>query len=517
MKTSRALFLICLGAFLLRVALIGFVRHPGISDPNHYYNQGRELVGGNGFQIDYIWQYYNPPEGVTHPEDWWLPLTGALAAGGMALFGVNVQAALLPFVILGSLLPVLGYCAARQFRCSESSSLFAAAAVAVLPEFTLNSLRTNTLIPNTALVTAALLLLIHWLKNGDARALLASGVMAGLAYLTRSENSLLLPTFLVTLAVYAIFARTINRAQWPAIVLTPVIALAVVSPWLLRNTHVFGWLTPPNQQRIFFWTDFRDLYAYDRDLTWHTMLAAQGWGGIIGKRVFEMAASAKVMVTSLDVFLPVPILGGLILLVARRDRDRLLMLAPTAILLAGIFFFYTVMAPYFSQGGSFKKAYLGLVPMLIPAGAYALEQAVPEARLRLSAMGIVIALMTANAVETMRADIRFTNNYLDIMEKVADTLNTLPDANGDGDIALMAQDPFMVNFLGIKAVAIPMEDRDTVLAVARRYGADYLLMPPARPSLDPLYEGTETDPRFVRVVEICCAGMVIYGFDYNPQ
>jgi hypothetical protein len=155
--------------------------------------------------------------------------------------------------------------------------------------------------------------------------------------------------------------------------------------------------------------------------------------------------------------------------------------------------------------------------MLIPVGAYALEQAIPDARLRLGAMGIVIALMTANAVETVRADIRFTNNFLDGMEKVVDTLHTLPDTNGDGDIVLMTQDPFIANFLGIRSVVIPMEDRDTVLAVARRYAADYLLMPPARPSLDPLYDGTETDPRFVRVVEICCAGMAIYGFDYHSQ
>jgi hypothetical protein len=70
----------------------------------------------------------------------------------MVIGGVNVQAAILPFVLLGAIIPVLTYLAARQFGCAEGASLFAAAASGALPEFYLNSLRTNTLIPNVVLV-----------------------------------------------------------------------------------------------------------------------------------------------------------------------------------------------------------------------------------------------------------------------------------------------------------------------------------------------------------------------------
>ena len=55
----------------------------------------------------------------------------------------------------------------------------------------------------------------------------------------------------------------------------------------------------------------------------------------------------------------------------------------------------------------------------------------------------------------------------------------------------------MLSFLGVKSVVIPFDDRDTVLEAAQRYGVDYLLMPPARPSIDALYQGEEVDPRFV--------------------
>jgi len=81
---------------------------------------------------------------------------------------------------------------------------------------------------------------------------------------------------------------------------------------------------------------------------------------------------------------------------------------------------------------------------------------------------------------------------------------------------LMAQDQFMLGFLGVRSVVIPMENRDVVLEVARRYRVDYLMMPPARPSLDPIYEGKETDPRFVPVKSIPGTGIVFYGFEYQP-
>ncbi|MBN1565178.1 MAG: hypothetical protein JXA10_15140, partial [Anaerolineae bacterium] len=255
------------------------------------------------------------------------------------------------------------------------------------------------------------------------------------------------------------------------------------------------------------------LYAYDRPLTFDTMLEAQGWGGIISKRIFEALASIKIMIVDLDL-LAVPVIGGTLLLAWRRDRDRWLTLAPTIFLLAGIFIFYTGLAPFFSQGGSFKKAYLSLVPLLIPLAAYALETAIPDVRLRSGAMALIVALLAFNAVEVMREDIRFTNNFLDNVEKVVAELDALPDTTGDGEIVVMTQDQFVMSFLGVKAVQIPFESREKILEVAQRYDVDYLLMPPARPALDPLYNQTDSDPRFVRVREIPGTNMVLYGFDF---
>ncbi len=233
---------------------------------------------------------------------------------------------------------------------------------------------------------------------------------------------------------------------------------------------------------------------------------------MISKRVFEMLASVKIMIVDLGL-LAVPVIGGALLLITRRDRDRWLTLTPTLFLLAGIFVFYTALAPFFSQGGSFKKASLSLIPLLIPVAAYALEAAIPDLRLRIGTMILIVVLLAFNAVDVMREDIRFTNNFLDNVKKVVDELDTLPDTTGDGEIIVMTQDQFVMSFLGVKAVQIPFENREKILEVAQRYGVDYLLMPPARPALDPLFKGTESDPRFVPVRAIAGTNMVLYGFD----
>ncbi|HEX2906333.1 MAG TPA: hypothetical protein VHO69_05690, partial [Phototrophicaceae bacterium] len=208
--------------------------------------------------------------------------------------------------------------------------------------------------------------------------------------------------------------------------------------------------------------------------------------------------------------------GGLMLLFAARgrERERLLALAPTLILLGGALVFYAVFVPLKSQGGSFKKAYLTLIPLLLPLAAYALERAVPDARLRLGTMALALILLTANSVELVRADARFAAAYLDGMRQVAITAQALPDTNNDGEIILMAQDPFMLRFLGIRSVMLPMENRATILEVAQRYNVDYLMMPPDRPALDALYTGAETDARFLPAAKVAGTNVALYGFDF---
>src|SRR5688572_23488802 len=126
-------------ALLLRLVMLPQVRHPGIADPNAYYSLGQTLDEGRGVTQDFIWQYNSPPVNISHPFDYWMPLNGFIVAAAFKIGGQSVTVALIPYVLMGALLPLLAYGAARQFGCGDSGSLFVAACAAFLPEFVLNS------------------------------------------------------------------------------------------------------------------------------------------------------------------------------------------------------------------------------------------------------------------------------------------------------------------------------------------------------------------------------------------
>jgi hypothetical protein len=509
LTSLHKLLLICVGALVFRLVLLQFVHFPGVADPNHYYNMGVRLVEGHGFTIDYIWMYSQPPQSIVHPEEHWMPLTALLAAAPMALFsGVSVHAALVPFLLLGSLLPMLSYWAARQLDLSENAALFAAAALAVLPEFALYSLRTDTVIPCALFECASILLLVRGLRRGGWLPFVASGAAAGLAYLTRNDGALLLPMLVVTLLAYRLWSK--EPLHWRGALLIPPFALLVVAPWLIRNLNDIGMLGSPETSSMMFFTDHADHYAYGRHFTLQTMLAAQTPAQLIGKRAFELAAAVKTMIASFDA-LPVAVAGGLLLLVAARDRRRLLALAPVLILLLGLLVAYPVLIPYKAQAGSFKKAYMSLVPLLLPLGAYALDQAINDARIRLGAMALVIGLLGVNALDAVRLDAQSADSYLAQVQQMADVARALPDTNGDGDIILMTQDPFIVRYVGLRSVMFPSEPLDVTIEVARRYGVDYLLMPANRPALDAILSGEMSDSRFVPVESVPGTPFIFYA------
>jgi hypothetical protein len=519
-RTSIGLLIICLAAIGFRLLLAGvFVQHPGIADPNHYYNLGLRLLDGQGFTIDYIWNYFRPPEALVHPEDHWMPLAGVLAAAGMGLFGQTVLGALIPFVVIGGLLvPILCFLLARQFGLATAGSLFCAAAAAFLPEFVLNSVRTDTTIPNVLFFCSSIWFLNRALTQRTLRDFFLSGVCGGLSYLTRNDALVLLPMLLVVLGIYGVWQQDGLRGRlcWGWLLL-PLGMILVAAPWLVRNLQAFGSISGSGLNDMFFYTHVNDHWAYGRHFTLDTMLAAQTVPELLSKRAFELFAAGKLMYTTLDLVLPVLILLGAWVVWSMRDRERWLWLAPGMVLLLGFLVAYPLLIPLKSQAGSFKKAYLTIIPLLLPLAGYALEHAVTEKHIQRVVMILTCGFLAANAFELVRSDGRFTNAYMRTMEQVAMTALDLPDTNNDGQIVLMAQDQFMLRFWGVSSIMLPMESRETILDVAQRYGADYVMMPPDRPALDPLYDGTENDPRFTVAARVPGTVVELYGFNFDAS
>jgi len=511
------LLALVVASLLLRLLFLSQVRYPGIADPNYYYSLGQSLDEGRGFTLDFVWEYNNPPADIVHPADYWQPLNSIIIAAAFKIGGQSVMVALLPYVLMGALMPLLAYAAARQFGCNESSSLFVAACAGFLPEFVLNSLRTDTTLPNTWLLVGATLLLTHAVRKQRIWPLLVAGVLAGLAYLIRSDSAMWFPVMIGTALAYRVWQKgQITRRLLVGMGGAIIVGLLVAAPWLIRNQMLFGTPTTPHLSRMFFLTHHDEHFAYDDDFTLQTLLASQTIPQLVAKRAFELLASLKLMITTFDIFLPVAVWGGLGLLVMRRDKERLLSLAPTLLFVIGFLIFYPILVPMKSQGGSFKKAFLSLMPLLLPLAGYALEEAIANVRIRQGAMLLCVGLLALFAWDAVRLDQAFVNQYLVYTEKIVALAKTLPDRNGDGEIRLMSTDPFILDFYGIRSVMTPRDDREAVLAVARRYRIDYGLTPTERPALDAvLVQKRVDDPRFEIVAQIPGENKYFYQFTFE--
>lgn len=503
------LALIIIGGLILRLFLLTYIANPGLNDQNHYYNLGQRLVNGDGFTIDYVWHFSSLPDDIVHPTDHWMPLAGIAVAIGMTLGGQTPQAALLLFIVTGTLLPILVFFASKQFTPDEKSALMAALIATVLPDLVWNSLRTDSTILNIALIISAVIALNYGLQHNKWWAFIGSGFFAGLAYLTRNDSVVFLPMLVVLIIGYAILGRKLTRMRnlLLSLLLVPLAFAITISPWLIRNQQEIGMLGTPEGSRMFFMVDQRDHYAYNAELTLDTLLARQTISEHIIKRVFEIGAAFKQMAISLDLFLAIAVPIGLIILLWKRDWKRLLLVAPAIIWVGGILVAYPILMPLKSQSGSFEKAFLTVVPLLIPLGVFALTTLIKNPRLQWGIVIVASLWMAFSSVQIVQRETDFANTYYASIQKLIDTLETLPDVTGDGEVRLMAQDPYVISYFDYKSVMMPLASREDTIELAQRYSIDYMMMPPGRPELDALYLQQETDPRFILAAHIADAGV----------
>ena len=512
-RTAAGLAAVLFGALALRLVLTAFAPSPGIADPSYYFDLAENIARGRGLTDDLIWQFHRPPADVTHPADYYPPLTALLCAGAMHLGGVSLPTALAPFALLGALaLPLLAYLIGGAVGLGTGSRLFATAVVATLPELVLNSVRTDTTVVFAVLVGLSLLWLGDWLAAPagprPTPVLAAAGAAAGFAYLTRLDALVLPVSFLVTFVA-------ISRAQSVGVRVRHLLCfaapmLAVTAPWLVRNWLVLGTAFPVELGRTMFVTSVLDLFSYGGTFTLSSYLA---WGprNILGKIAFEALGNVKMAIVLLAAFAPAA-LAAAPLLASRppAERRRLLVLAPAGVFFIGVFAYYTVFAPFLSQSVSFKKAAIAVLPFVVVAGVRALESVVQSPRARFALGASVVAIVLFQALDLVRSDFRRVAAYEAMLAPTRAAVSALGDANGDGRTVVMTQDPFAWASHGVPAVMLPNDDRNTIFAVAARYAVDYLVFPADRQALDPVQLGEEDDPRLRLAWEHRPTGMALY-------
>ena len=512
--TWRHYALLFVIGLLVPLAVSSFQSLPGYMDADYYFAGGIQLAEGNGFIEPYLWNYLDNPAGLPHPSHtYWMPLASMMSALGMWLTGQSTYAAgRLPFILLSACVPLstaaLAYQVSRQTRLAVVSGLLSIFSLYYAPFMP---------VPDNyalfMLLGSAFLLLAprreRWIP-------VALGALAGLMTLARSDGLLWLGLAGLTIMWSSSDAGDGNPktfSEWlrlviPAGLLALLGYLLTMGWWHARNLELFGSLLTPGGGRLLWLQNYNQTFIYPpSDLTRESFLKA-GWDLALQYSIrafvsnFSNAFGAKSVI-----FLFPFILSGLWQL--RQDRRTKIAVIGWLILFAVM----TVIFPFAGSRGSFFHAGAAFQPYWWVAAPIGLEAVIEWARRRgqftdrnapVFLQGILVLLaifMTVYLVNFRVISSGWAKDDL-IYPSVQKLL--MEQGIRPKDVVIVRNPPGYFIASGHASVALPFGDESTLLAVAEKFNAGYLVLEKGGTfeSIQDLYDEPESNSSFVYIGEV---------------
>jgi 4-amino-4-deoxy-L-arabinose transferase-like glycosyltransferase len=480
-------------------------------DVSFYYTVAKNLAEGRGFVIDYIWNFWDDPQGFPTPSNtWWMPLASIVCAVGMKLFGVGYAVAQTTMIVVTSVLPLVVYLLGRELIGGRVVPLLGAALSATFHLFLDQPCAPLSHGPYVVLASLSLWLGLRAARTG--RGWLWAGAAIGVTQLSRSDGLLL---FVALGLAWLVVAPRPRPVWWRAAGLALAGYALAMSPWWIHNLSQIGALQPGGSLRAIYLRDYESWYSLPSSVTREAWLA--DWDRVLDlkQRVAEvnlntlgtgLVSGAFDRTGSFDVPPVVAVLwlawaGVAAALFRRHTRRTLVPLAGHALL---EFTFYTLL---FTAVGpeSFRTGMYSLYPALLLFAALALvEGARLLARLlaRLAprlephretlaagAAALVVAWIMLGNYARGRDALERKANGIDELNAFYAGLNSKVLPRLGPDPVIMARDVHELHALtGVRCVQIPYEDEPTIRATAQRYGVTHLLLigdpdQPVRPAL----------------------------------
>ena len=251
-----------------------------------------------------------------------------------------------------------------------------------------------------------------------------------------------------------------------------------------------------------FLTTYDDMFAYGRPPTLQSYLD-WGWGEILMSKLQALWLNLqRLWVENLLVFLlPFSALG---LWALRRER----VLRPFFLYLPLLFIVMTFVFTFpGARGGLFHSGGV-LLPFFFAASGPGLEVILRWAARRLRgwyvqsawrvfAAGLVALAVLVTVVALWRAGV-YNGTWNEQDRGYAEIGLWLDEQDAEQAVVMVGNAPGFTWHTGHLALAIPNEPLDTILDVASRYGAHYVVLDRARPrTTDKLYRGEAVHPELV--------------------
>jgi hypothetical protein len=275
-----------------------------------------------------------------------------------------------------------------------------------------------------------------------------------------------------------------------------------MGPWFIRNWLAAGTPLVGTGTKTILLTTYDDVFAYGRPLTLESYLA-WGWGEILRSKAQALLLNLQRLwlESLLVVLLPFSVLG-----LWKMRRDRLLW--PFFLYFPLLFLAMTFVFTFPGMRGGLYHSGGALLPFFCSAAGPGLELALRWAARRLRgwhvqrawpvfAAGLVGIALILTAFALGRAGV-LTGEWNQRDLAYAEIGRWLAGQGETQAVVMVGNATGFTWHTGYPAIAVPNEPLDTILAVADRYGARYLILDSSRPrTTDDLYAGAKPDSRLV--------------------
>lgn len=495
-------------------AVSRFQSLPGYMDADYYFSGGIQLATGQGFTEPYLWNYLDDPVSLPHPSHtYWMPLASIVSALGMWLAGQSTYTAgRLPFILLSACVPLLT--AALAFNVSRQTRL--AMVSGFLSIFSLYYAPFMPVPDNYALYMlfgSAFLLLAprpeKWIP-------VALGALAGLMTLARSDGLLWLGLAGLTVMWKSAHkhADTKNTFKEWLMLIIPAGLLAIVGYmltmgfWHIRNMDLFGSLLTPGGGRLLWLQNYNQTFIYPAEsLTRESFLQA-GWDSALQNRVHAFSANfGNAFGAQGGIFLFPFMLIGLWQL----RSDLRTKIAVTGWLL--LFAVMTVIFPFAGSRGSFFHAGAAFQPYWWVAAPIGLDAVISWARSRgqftdrnapyfLQGVLVLLAIFMTGYLVNFRVISSGWAKDDFIYPSVENMF--LDKGIQPQDVVIVRNPPGYFIASGRSSISLPFGDESTILSVAKKYNARYLVLEKGGTfeTIQDLYDGPQSNPSFVYIGEV---------------
>lgn len=480
----RTYLLLFISGLILPFFIAQFQPFPGYLDSDYYFAGGIQLVHGNGFTEPYLWNYLDGTTSLPHPSHtYWMPLASIISALGMWATGQATYAsARLPFIIIAALVvPVtaaLSYAFSKKRDVAIISALLAIFSVYNAPFVGV----TDNFSPFMLLGGLYFIFATKLIEDPSRRRYwFFLGLLAGLFTLSRSDGLLWLGiTFLFALlrAPKDSFSRIANYASRNSIIAF-LGFLVIMSPWYARNLNTLGSLMAPGGSRALWLDNYDQTFTYPPENLNMESFLSSGWNEILKDRMWALGTNLQSGIAAHGGIILFPfIVAGVIYF----RKDERVKLAGTAWLI--LFFVMSFIFPFAGARGAFFHAGAALQPLWWTLAPLGLDEILLSLRKRnwgkdqtkvifRSALVLTVIILTAFVVNIRL--FKFGWGEGEAGYPAAEEL-LLKNGIKEDDIVIVRNAPGYYIETNRSAVSIPYGGEDAILAVAKQFDANYLVL-----------------------------------------